>query len=288
MTKYAMRRSPFLFLIAAWFLVIFNMAAKEAAGAQLKPETVKAFDSYIQSRESQMNSTLTSAGAFTWFDSATGQRRVEAAEKLPRGEVVTEALEPADSISVPGGLIHDWIGIVFIPGATLPQTLALLQDYDHAAKVYAPDVEKSKLLAHSGNDFRVFLRLKRTGVVTAVFDTEYDIQYKTASADHAYSRSYSTRVAEVENPDTPQEHIMPPGTGNGFLWRLYSYWRFEQRDGGMYVQCEAISLTRNIPVGLGWMVRPFIKSIPEKSLTSTLEDTRRALEAEASGAGSQR
>ena len=81
---------------------------------------------------------------------------------------------------------------------------------------------------------------------------------------------------------------MLPGTGNGFLWRLYSYWRFEQRDGGMYVQCEAISLTRDIPVGLGWMVRPFIKSIPEKSLTSTLEDTRRGLEAEASGAGSQR
>jgi hypothetical protein len=144
------------------------------------------------------------------------------------------------------------------------------------------------LLAHSGKDFRVFLRLKRTGVVTAVFDTEYDIHYETASADRAYSHSYSTRVAEVENPDTPQEHEMPPGTGNGFIWRLYSYWRFEQRDGGMYVQCEAISLTRDIPVGLGWLVRPFIKSIPEKSLTSTLEDARRALEAGASGAGTQR
>ncbi|MGA8368355.1 MAG: hypothetical protein ACLQMT_05085 [Candidatus Acidiferrales bacterium] len=289
MTEYAMERNPLLslitFLIGAGLLVIFGLAADGAAGAQLKPETVEAFDRYIQSRELQMNGTLASENNFSWLDTATGQKRAEAAEKLPRGEVVTEALEPADSISVPGGLIHDWIGIVFIPGVTLPQTLALLQDYDHAAKVYAPEVERSKLLSRSGNDFRVFLRLKRTGVVTVVFDTEYDIHYEVVGADRAYSHSYSTRVAEVENPHTPQEHEMPPGTGNGFLWRLYSYWRFEQRDGGMYVQCEAISLTRDIPVGLGWLVRPFIKSIPEKSLTSTLEETRKALQP---GTGSQR
>ena len=165
MTEHAMERKPSLplipFLIGAGLLAIFCLAANGAAGAQLKPETVEAFDRYIQSRELQMNGTLASENNFSWLDTATGQKRVEAAEKLPRGEVVTEALEPANSISVPGGLIHDWIGIVFIPGATLPQTLALLQDYDHAAKVYAPDVEKSKLLSHSGKDFRVFLRLKR-------------------------------------------------------------------------------------------------------------------------------
>jgi hypothetical protein len=71
---------------------------------------------------------------------------------------------------------------------------------------------------------------------------------------------------------------LPPGQDHGFLWRLNSYWRFEERDGGVYVECEAISLTRNVPLGLGWLVNPIIRSLPRESLANTLWATREAVQ----------
>ncbi len=182
-------------------------------------------------------------------------------------------------LEVSGGLIHDWVGITFVPGVSLLQTLSALQDYDRDAAYFRPEVVQSKLLASSGSEFRVFLRLKQVEVVTAVFDTEYDIRYSNLDATHAYSRSYSTRVVEVEDAGRPSEHGLPPGDDRGFLWRLDSYWRFYQADGGVYIQCNAVSLTRDMPAGPGWMFRPFIEKIPAESLRFTLESTRTALTA---------
>jgi hypothetical protein len=123
----------------------------------------------------------------------------------------------------------------------------------------------------------VFLRLKRTYVITAVFDTEYDVRYTLVDRTHAYSESISTRIAEVEDADTPNEQKRAPGEDRGLLWRLNSYWRFYEADGGTYIQCEAISLTRDIPTGLGWLVRPFVEKVPMESLRFTLTATRDAV-----------
>ena len=113
--------------------------------------------------------------------------------------------------------------------------------------------------------------------MTTVFNTEYDVRYSLLDPTHADSRSYSTRIAELENPGQPGEREKPPGEDHGFLWRLYSYWHFQQADGGTYIQCEAISLTRDVPTGLGWMIQPFIEKIPVESLRFTLTSTRDAL-----------
>ena len=61
------------------------------------------------------------------------------------------------------------------------------------------------------------------------------------------------------------------------MWKMNTYWRFEERDGGLYIQCEAVTLTRNVPFGLGWAIGPLIASIPRESLTSTMLATRKAL-----------
>ena len=136
---------------------------------------------------------------------------------------------------------------------------------------------RSKLIQHNGDDFKVFLRLRETKIVTVVLDTEYDVHYVHLNATRAYSRSYSTRVSEVESAEQPGEHHKPAGNDSGFLWRLNSYWRFQEQDGGVYVQLEAISLTRDIPDGIGWLIRPFVTSIPRESLVFTLSRTRSAL-----------
>jgi hypothetical protein len=169
------------------------------------------------------------------------------------------------------------IGAVFVPGATLDRALALLTDYDHHARIYQPEVMASRTLERDGGHYRIYLRLLKKKIITVVLNTEHDVRYFRLGPTRAYSRSYSTRVAQVDDPGEPGEKERPPGNDNGFLWRLYSYWRMEERDGGVYLECQAVSLTRDIPTGLGWMIEPVIRDLPKESLVKTLEATRQAL-----------
>lgn len=244
----------------------------------LRPETVAAFDSCVQQREKQMSQGL-NAGTFLHVDGLSMAEREKAYARLQKGEVITERMPPGSdqATHVPHGLIHHWLGTVFIPGVTLARTLTFLQDYDNQYKFYGPEVQRSKLLERNGNDFKVFLRLKKTKIITVILDTDYDVKYVPISADRAVSYSRSTRIAEVENAGKPDESEKPVGDDGGFMWRLNSYWTFLQREGGVYVQLEAISLTRDIPTGVAWLVTPFITTIPPESLTFTLTRTRDAL-----------
>jgi hypothetical protein len=246
-----------------------------ASAEQLKSETVATFDHYVELSERQM-----SDAPFLRIDGMRPPERTAEFARLKAGEVITDRLETRDHgqpIEVPGGLTHHWIGTVFIPGVTLAQTLAFLQDYDNQYKFYAPEVQRSKLIRRDADYFRIFLRLRKTRIVTVILDTEYDVKYTRLDPDHATSDSRSTRIAELENAGKPNESEKPVGNDTGFLWRLNSYWRFGRRDGGVYVQLEAISLTRDIPTVLGWLISPFITSIPKESLVFTLTRTREAL-----------
>ncbi len=268
-----------LFRYTCGLLLAGLLLAPAAMARRLTPATVAAFDHYVALTERRMAEDA-AAGRFPWPDGLPQGQREPLLARLQRGEVVTERLETYDQgrpVSVPDGMIHHWRGIAFIPGATLARTLALLQDYDNHSKTFAPDVERSRLLSRSGDDFKVYLRLRRKKVVTVVLNTEYDVHYTMLAGGRAASRSYSTRIAEVRNAGQSDEAEKPVGDDSGYLWRLYSYWSFWQRDGGVYVQLEAISLTRDIPAGLGWLIRPFITSVPRESLAFTLGRTRQAL-----------
>jgi hypothetical protein len=167
--------------------------------------------------------------------------------------------------------------LVFVPGATIDQALALLQDYDRHAEIYRPAVARSRLLSRDGDGFRVYLRFTMKKVITVVVNTENEARFTRLGPGSAQSRIYSTRIAEVDEADTPREREKPVGRDGGYLWRLYTYWRFLERDGGTYVQCESISLTRGIPLGFGWLIGPFVTSIPRETLAFTLETTRATL-----------
>ncbi|HVO62096.1 MAG TPA: hypothetical protein VMT53_14250 [Terriglobales bacterium] len=260
-------------------LLIVLLLAFQALAEQLKPATVAAFDQYVSGTEQRMANEVNSGG-FLWIDMAPPEQRDQYYARLHKGEVLTkhlQTLEDGRAISVTGGMIHHWVGLVFIPGASLANTVAFLQDYDQQYKFYAPEVEQSRLVRRNGNDFHVYLRLRRKKVVTVVLDTEYDAQYTILGNNRANARSYSTRIAEVEHAGGANETEKPVGNDSGFLWRLNSYWRLSQRDGGTYVQLEAILLTRDIPAGLGWLIRPFVSSVPQESLQFTLSRTRTTL-----------
>lgn len=254
-------------------LALCGCCVSGARAVELKPETVRAFDAYIRDTEARLDQRLLPGGRFLWVEDAPGR-----AAKVRQGEVAIENRSASGKMAVPGGLIHDWIGAVFIPGVTLVKTLGLMQDYDRNADNYKPEVLASRLIIRQGNDFKVYLRLMKKKVITVILDTDYDVRYFTLDGGRCHSRAYSTRIAEVQNAGKRDERVLPPGEDSGFLWRLYSYWRFQERDGGVYVECEAISLTRGIPAGLGWLIEPIIISLPRESLENTLQETRTALQ----------
>jgi hypothetical protein len=178
-------------------------------------------------------------------------------------------------------LIHDWIGAAFIPDASLEDILTLIQDYNNHKNIYKPEVIDSRLISRRGNDFQIYLRLLKKKIITVVLDTDHEVHYFPADRTRWICRSYTTRIAEVEDAGSQKERVLPPDSGYGFLWRMYTYWRFQERDGGVVVECRAISLTRDVPFGLGWAIEPIIQKLPRESLINTLEATRSALHARA-------
>jgi len=266
--------------IVAALIAAIGIGVRPTRAEQLKKETAAAFDQYIRLKETRDERQISGRQAFLWIDALPDPIAREAYAKVKGGQVLTRRNQDCgtpDCSAIPGGLIHDWVGVVFIPGVSLAQAMSALQDYDRDADYYRPQVLVSKLLDRSGDVFDVFLRLKQVHVITVVLDTEYEVHYRYLDDAHAVSRSYSTRIAEVENAGEANEHDRTPGDDRGLLWRLYSYWRFYQADGGIYIQCNAVSLTRDVPAGLGWLIRPFIQKIPSESLRFTLDATRAAV-----------
>jgi hypothetical protein len=249
--------------------------------AELNPATVAAFDRYVRANDAVNQPTLQDSARFLWSDGLEAGAAHEQGERLRRGELVIERLmrkEANRDIDIPNGLVHHWLGIVFVPGATLRQAVALLQDYDRHATIYTPNVARSKTLARRGADeFHVDLRFVMKKVITVVVNSEHDARFTWHDPQRASSRIVSTRIAEVVDPDTPREKEKPVGNDGGYLWRLHSYWRFLERDGGTYIQCETITLSRGIPFGLSWIVGPFVNSLPRETLAFTLQTTRKAL-----------
>ena len=260
--------------IAASFSIAEPLPSSLAA-VSLRPETIRSFDSYVSKTESK-NAKDLSNGSFLWVDDLEKSTKETAYAKLKRGEVVMQRITPSGEFAdIPGGMIHDWQGMVFISGTGLNAVLAFLQDYDRQSMYFAPDVEESKIEEHSGNHYRVFLRFRRKKIITVVLNTEHEITYFSDSLTRAHSRSSAIRIAEVEDPGESTEKEKSPGHDNGFMWRMETWWRLEEKDGGVYLQNQVVSLSRDIPVGLGWAVEPFVTSIPKESLEFTLGAARR-------------
>lgn len=252
-----------------------------AAEPQLRSPTIAAFDRYVRLTDERNDAELQRGTGLLWIDALPENKREQAYGALKRGEVQIDqrkTLDGSTEIHCPNGMIHHWAAAVFIPGAELDDVLTILEDYEHQSKYYAPDVEQSRIQSRDGDHFRVFLRFRRHKVITVVLNTEHDIRYFRDGPGGAHSRSSATRITEVENAGKSNEREKPPGDDGGFLWRMETWWRMLEGDGGVYVQSEVASLTRDIPTGLGWMIGPFVTGIPRETLLFTMEATRKAVE----------
>ena len=232
---------------------------------KLEPRTVTAFEDYAKKVEQEIGNRAPSVSA--------SQK-----QSLLRGDVL---IRPGgggkNPIDIPGGLIHDWTGTIFFPNVSMEQVLAAMQDFDHQTRWF-PELLRSKLVNHSGNDLTGYWRLeKKEQLVDVVFDVTQQAHYEQPAPNRWICRSYAKDVREVRDAGTPNEKILPVGEGLGVFWRGYYYWSLEASDKGVIAELRTLSLTRGIPTGMGWMMKPVLQNVPRESLGATLRNTRKAV-----------
>ena len=255
------------------FFALMTITAQTAAAqmsTELKPETLRAFKQYVAKVEAVLDKRDSGDKPFLWLDEHPNQRK----EAL-KGEIVVHQFGD-DVIKVKDGLIHHWLGAAFMRGVTGEEAATLLHDFKNHVDYY-PEVVVAELISKEGDVYRHRLRTEVTKVLTVVLDMQLDAHHSVISEKQYAVRSYTDKVSEVKDAGKPKEKILPDGEGTGFMWRLYSYWRIEEVEGGVLTELETISLSRGIPFGLGWIVKPFVRDVPEESLVSTLSSTRNAL-----------
>lgn len=241
--------------------------------AELQPDTAKAWEQYIHNAGLRLDARLDGRKPFLWMDESPDRRR-----RVQRGEVVVAPLAGRGIQNVPNGLIHDWIGASFIPNATIGGLLRVVHDYNSYKEFYKPVVIDSEVLACTGahQEFSMVWQ-RRVLFVNFAMQGHYKAHDIAVDAHRGYSIAEATQVQEFQDYGHAAEHLLPPDTGSGFVWRLRSIARYEEHDGGVYLELEAIALTRDIPASLRWLVSPVVNHLSINSLTATLRQTRDAV-----------
>ena len=251
--------------------VVYCQAARVSAPAE------QAFNTYITNLEARLVGQH--ARPETYLAVLHGEGRDDAERQLVSGGVRIEPVN-GGSWQAGGALIHHWRAAAFVPGVTANQMLALLRDPNHLSRYYAPQVVSSH--GHDGGGkITNLIRFKKQKIVTVVLDAEFEGENGLAGDTRGYSYSRSAHIWQVDNPGSPRERRRPEGEDDGYLWRLNSYWSFAESHDGLLIECEAVSLTRNIPFGLAWLISPIVESLPRESLQFTLKATKNALMANA-------
>lgn len=255
--------------LTALTLAIGLLGGANVAG-HAGPGAVAGWNRYVAAVEARRQADVRGDGRFLVMDvepTAAAERRA-----LEAGRLVVERVDaPSSSIDVGNAMVHHWRGAVLLQGVTLDELLARLQT---DAPPLSPEVLRARVIERRPSFIKVFLRLQRTKIVTAVYDTEHEVTFMRDEADRASSRSIATRIAELQDVGTPQERERASGEDRGFLWRLNAYWRYQAVPGGVIAECESISLSRDVPFGLGAIAGPIIRSTARESMERTLESLR--------------
>jgi hypothetical protein len=260
--------------------LLFLALIQPLVAAELKTATVQSWNRYYQWADTKVRRELADPNTFLIQNSLSPGDRAEAQRQIESGAIIIrrmkDVIPQGVRFEVPDGEIHHWWGSILLRNVNLSQLLQFLRDYDHHAGKFA-EVERSRLLSEEGNHYRVYFRFRRSkSLVTVVYNTEQDCVYNSNGPGRASSQSVATRIAEIEDPGTATEKEKTPGNDRGFLWRLASWWRFEQRGKDVIVEVESASLSRDIPSVIKFIpgVSSYIRSTPRESLESVLTSVR--------------
>jgi hypothetical protein len=260
-------------------VLAFNWPVAQAA--DLKQETVQAWEDYLQSAIVRIQQRLQPDAVFLWMDEAPDR-----IEKVRKGQIVVAPAQPHIPRKVPSGLIHDWMGVSYVPGIGIRDVLPVMRDYGRYKEFYQPHIIESKMLGADDtcDRFSMVLMNKAFFKKTAL-DSDYQASYFRVDDHRLYSISKSTRIQEISEYGMPGQHTLPENEGTGLIWRLYSVVRFEERDAGLYIEVEAIALSRDIPAALRVVAEPIVRRVSRDSLITALKQTEAAVRASAEQAG---
>jgi hypothetical protein len=244
-----------------------------ASAADLKSETTQAWQEYVKFAEARNRKHLAQGSPFLSIDADGAE-----SAKLRRGEVLASPSAPNVPLKVPGGLIHDWTGAIFIPMSTIPEILGVTRNYALYSALYHPSVVYARLIENSGWEDRFsIVVMNKTFFAKRALDSDYHSTFTRLDDQRWYSVSETTRVQEVAQFGSPSQHTLAEGQGTGIIWRLCSIARYEECDGGVYIELEAIALSRDIPTALRWVVEPIVRKVSRSSLVTSLEQTAEAV-----------
>ena len=260
-----------------WLAVGLVSGAAVLEEAILLPKTAESFAKYAAAVEARIDTELKPDGPFLSIDREAAAKAAAARAAIRRGEVVIDRPTALDKngkeIEIKDGLVNHWRGTVFVPKITLEKLLANLMD-PNDVRHKQEDVLRSTVHSRDGDSQKVTLRLKRSKVITVIYDVDYDVHYRHVSPARASSQSLSTRIVEVENAGTPQEKTLPEGNDRGYVWRMYTYWRYEQLTDGVVIEMESLTLSRTLPPIIGALMKPIITHIARETLDRTLISIR--------------
>lgn len=253
--------------LAVLFLVLIVSSLQ---AAEPKREALQAWDEYIRIVNLHIAKSAAGTGQFLWTDESQDMAR-----RVQRNEVVVANHNPED---VPQGLIHDWVGAVFVPNVTLDRALSVVESYDRYDEFYKPLFSKCKVLERDGDQVKLnVIATQRAFSVTAAVETEDQVQVVRLSPNKVYITSNAVLVREIANYGQPTEHLFPENRRPGYVWREVTVQRLEARDGGVYVEWEMIVLSRGIPAPFRWLIKPLTDELPRKMMLDLLDETRTAV-----------
>jgi hypothetical protein len=274
-------RHGFTVLLAGWLSL--TLLSATPAGAVIRPETVSAFDRYLQNLE-QRRAEQQKSGCYLSIDCSP-----ELKQAVLTGQIVVEpitAVMPRVEMRVPGGEIRHTFGAIFLPGENISQIRHVLDDYPNFPRIYGPDIVTARLTSQSEQDQEFFMRLRKHFVITVVLNMNCRAQWTKLDATHAVEHTTATHIGEAQDPDKPDAGDRTPEQDRGFLWRYESYWRLEETGQGVLLEHEIISLSRRVPVSLRFMLRPILQRLPQEAMYNSVLATRRQLQQRPKDGGS--
>ena len=267
-----------IYPIGALLIVLaIGMTGSPLMGAQLQTKTLTAWEEYVRLTEERITKELNSSSGFLAQDFQALPKAQMERDAVLSGRILVEKMKTLNprgrKIKVPAGTLHHWRGSVFIPDVELESVLAQVR-YPAQQEDLQEDVLESRILEEDDDSLRLYLKLVRTKIVTVTYNTEHLIEYQQHGEGLASSQSIATKIAELEDAGTPSEREKPEGKDHGFLWRMNSYWRYQQVDGGVLVECESLTLSRGVPIILAPFVKPIITDVARESMERTLSTMR--------------
>jgi hypothetical protein len=258
-------------------VLIIAAACRSSYPAELNQQTLASWNDFIEDARLDMQKRLTGKAPFLWVDGDPMRR-----QQLNSGEVIISPFGKRNPVSIPHGLVHHWIGAVFIPSATIQDLSRVVGDYGRYSEIYRPTLIKAELLDSSDNEQKFsIVWVQRVLLVTAAFYTELDSNYFALNSRQGYMTFFTTRVQQIQNYGEKDEQKLALGEGSGYLWRLVSFARFEERDGGLYLELEVIGLSKDLPGSLRFLLEPVIDHVPRQALATKLDQTRQAIRSRA-------